>query len=503
MNHQMKDIDTTTNGAVLRRLSCIGLAAWLWTVCQPAMANTDLFEAHFTDNQAALSNPGMGWYIYFYDGPFSYATGLEPSDDLADFPGITVVYLRLPWSLLEPEEGRFNWTVLDTPMQRWVERGKQVAFRVTCCESSLAYATPQWVRQAGAKGHEFKGLNSKDPGPQWEPDYNDPVFLRKLGSFLRVFADRYDGHPDVAFIDIGSFGVWGECHTWRTSGLAYDYPTVRKHVELHCDRFQKTQLVISDDCVDSGRGMISYIHARNRGVSLRDDSILVGGPEHPYSHQAMAQDVWPTMPVNVETLDYPGLTPQWDGGRKFLQAVEDYHASYASIHGEPRRFLKDNRELVQQINLRLGYRLQLLQASWPKEYTVEPGASMAFTAVWRNAGVAPCLPGGFPAVTLKDAKGGVAAVFVDPDFDVSLLPIAEPDKAGKRQQQMTITALPKLNEGLLRTRSLRPFLASGEYDVYISVGTAAGKPTIELPLDNSDGRRRYRIGKVTIKVPKP
>ena len=32
---------------------------------------------------------------------------------------------------------------------------------------------------------------------------------------------------------------------------------------------------------------------------------------------------------------------------------------------------------------------------------------------WRNAGVAPCLPGGYPAITLKDAKDGIAGVFVD------------------------------------------------------------------------------------------
>jgi len=106
----------------IRKHLLIRGCAWLLVGCQAGLAGTEFFETNFTDNKAVLSNPGMGWYIYYYDGPFSYATGLEPSDELADFPGITVVYLRLPWSYLEPEEGRFNWTVLDTPMQRWVER---------------------------------------------------------------------------------------------------------------------------------------------------------------------------------------------------------------------------------------------------------------------------------------------------------------------------------------------------------------------------------------------
>ncbi len=48
---------------------------------------------------------------------------------------------------------------------------------------------------------------------------------------------------------------------------------------------------------------------------------------------------------------------------------------------------------------------------------------------WRNAGVAPCLPGGHPTITFKDAKGGIAGVFVDVDFNVRELPVAEPGKA--------------------------------------------------------------------------
>jgi len=32
-------------------------------------------------------------------------------------------------------------------------------------------------------------------------------------------ARRYDGNPNVEFIDIGSFGMWGEGHTGFSSRL--------------------------------------------------------------------------------------------------------------------------------------------------------------------------------------------------------------------------------------------------------------------------------------------
>ena len=81
----------------------------------------------------------------------------------------------------------------------------------------MRYATPEWVQAAGAKGYNFTvGKGVDENGPFWEPDYNDPVFLEKLDHFLGAMARRYDGNPNVAFIDVGSFGVWGEGHTWAS-----------------------------------------------------------------------------------------------------------------------------------------------------------------------------------------------------------------------------------------------------------------------------------------------
>jgi len=96
-----------------------------------------------------------------------------------------------------------------------VARGGKVAFRITCSESWLRYATPEWVKKAGAKGVYWdyvKGVSTN--GAYWDPDFVDPVFLLKLDRFLTAMAARYDGNPEVAFVDVGSLGVWGEGHTW-------------------------------------------------------------------------------------------------------------------------------------------------------------------------------------------------------------------------------------------------------------------------------------------------
>ncbi len=109
------------------------------------------------DTGEALVNPGMGWTLHYYSNYIeNYGSKLEPSDTLDDWPGLSVIYLRVPWSFLEPKEGEFNWSLLDTPAQRWVAKGKKIAIRVSCSESWLRYATPRWVQDAGAKGVDFE-----------------------------------------------------------------------------------------------------------------------------------------------------------------------------------------------------------------------------------------------------------------------------------------------------------------------------------------------------------
>ena len=99
------------------------------------------------DTGAALVNPQMGWTMHFYSSvPRNYGSKLDPSDTLDDFPGLSTVYLRIPWAYLEPEEGKYNWALLDTPAQRWIARGKRIALRLpTRQDENLAECSYEWL----------------------------------------------------------------------------------------------------------------------------------------------------------------------------------------------------------------------------------------------------------------------------------------------------------------------------------------------------------------------
>jgi hypothetical protein len=475
-------------------LSLLGVLVGFVSWANAVHADNAAVTVRPEDNGAALVNPDMGWTMHFYSNiPQNYGSKLEPSDTLDDFPGLSTVYLRVPWAFLEPEEGRFNWALFDTPAQRWIARGKRVAFRVTCSENWMRFATPEWVKNAGAQGcfYEFgKGPNAR--GGSWDPDFADPILLQKLDHFLAAMSARYEGNPNVAFVDIGTFGLWGEGHTQMSSQVPANrtLAIVKQHVDLQRKHFPHSLLCISDDVAGHDKPGYHFPetdYALSQGVTLRDDSILVQPPPRSWFHAEMARAFWPRWPVILEHEHYGSSKKRgaWGDGSLLLKAVEDYHASYMSIHWWPREELGENRALIERINRRLGYRLQLREITWPSEVAI--GKPFILHSVWANAGVAPCYPGGFVTLTLKDEKGGLVSVLADEQFNVRDLVPGSPGSIPLRT-----------NDCQFSVGRIAPATRPGECTVFISVGQRDGTPRLALPLADDDGQHRYRLGKIRL-----
>ena len=480
-----------------------GAVAWVsvLALAGAARAEEKMVTVRPEDHGKALINPQMGWTLHFYSNVLrNYGSKLAASDTVEDFPGLSAVYLRLPWAFLEPREGEYDWSVVDTPAQRWIDRGKQVALRISCCESWMRHATPKWVADAGAKGHNFTpGKGARADGEYWEPDYGDAVFLAKLDAFLAAVARRYDGNPNVAFIDIGSYGVWGEGHTWASTKKQWPDEVKRKHVDLHVKHFRRTLLAINDDFAGPGtraEHLPITDYALSKGVTLRDDSICVQPPPRSWYHAELARAFWPKLPVILEHEHYGSSKRKgaWGDGSLLAKAVEDYHASYLSIHWWPREMLRENRDVIDRINRRLGYRLQLREATWPRD--VRLGEPLTVTMKWANAGVAPCYPGGHPAVTLKDARGGIVSVHVAEDVDVRRLAPGAPGKAPVETVTLRCVVARAHADG---ARRFARAAEEATCTLYVSVGLRDGTPTIALPHAGDDGRRRCRLGELTIR----
>ena len=111
-------------------LLCAGLSG------QAAPQTLDL-KPHW-DAKRVLKNPEKGWYHHLLDnGVNSYA--IRDEAIFRAFPGMDHLYLRLAWSYLEPEEGKYDWHRIDEVVQRYVPLGYKIAFRLMDARNQQAF----------------------------------------------------------------------------------------------------------------------------------------------------------------------------------------------------------------------------------------------------------------------------------------------------------------------------------------------------------------------------
>jgi hypothetical protein len=272
-------------------------------------------------------------------------------------------------------------------------------------------------------------------------------------------------------------------HRWLINATWDILRPLPDNVTIFCHFVRDGKIVFSGWADPIDTAPIDY--ARSVGCTLRDDSILVDPAPNAYYSDWLAPAFWPHVPVILESGHY-GYAKEhktWGDGSEYLNAVEDYHASYVSIHAFPKELLDENRDLIARMNRRLGYRLNLVEASWPP--SLDLAGPLAISASWRNVGVAPCYAGGYVAYSLFDAEGNLQAVLVDEGYNIRDLPIGQPGKAEAIRRDVSFL--------------LPPGLASGKLDVRVSVGDRFGTPQIALPLPADDGHKRYSIGTITVR----
>lgn len=327
------------------------------------------------DDKTILRNPHKGWYYHYVDNGLAspvYRNGIKKGDHLENFPGLNHLYLRIDWADIEPEEGKFEWDWLDEIFDEWSQYGYTFSFRVCCFESGIPYATPKWVRDAGAEGTEIskkiKTPSGEVDGLVWEPDYGDPVFFEKLENMLCAFGKKYNGSKLVEFVDIGTFGTWGEGHTWYGSEKLWSSDILRRHVDLHLRYLPDTTLLLNDDIVHSAfmadgkdKALDLFEYCMGKGIGMRDDSLCVSCYIDDYGYDTMRTGQLTAAasehaPVDLEFTHYNETNEEeFKRGFPVIEALKTTHATYAGFHGYADAWLGEQRYLCEYLANRLGY----------------------------------------------------------------------------------------------------------------------------------------------------
>lgn len=446
------------------------------------------------DTMRVLKNPYKGWYHHLLDnGIKNYH--IRDDSAFAAFPGMDHIYLRLAWSYLEPAEGLFDWTDIDRVVAKYVPGGYKISFRISCSETGsfpdsfgeqtdgVCYATPSWVRKAGAEGTVVDNGRIKF----WVPVWDDPVYLEKLDHFHEAFAARYGNQPWISYVDIGSIGDWGEGHTSFSTRITPSVKEVKDNIDIYLKNYKKCQIVANDDMIAEGRPENEvqelYLYATTRGITLRDDSPLVDWYFHNFlhtstlSHPKLYDPLYLKEPIILEMEHYRSVKKHgnWLGkngetiipefnvsGADILRDVlKKMHATYIGYHGYAEDWLAENPDLTRELANRCGYWYFPSEVTTPEK--MRRGEN-SISIEWLNKGVAPAY-NQFSLILRfgsEDPKNTID-ILVKDSGNMNWLP----DKIVKEKYRITIP--PEAHKGLY-TLSFKLADMSGEKMHEIQVG---------------------------------
>jgi len=326
--------------------------------------------------------PGTSWSeegpLVFSEQKYKpYTPGYLPS---------TVSYCRWFWRMMEPEKGKYDFSMIEKSLEACKQRGQTLAVRLMAFGSARQPQVPEWY----AAKHPMETSKHKS-SEQHVPVHNAPEYLEHWGGFVKEFARRYDGNPFLETIDVTYIGPWGEgagecsreqcarfAQLWKDAfiktprlgmiGGEQMRESIKRGAGWRCDCY--------GDLKDPGSPHVRKDLSWNHHYECYPREIIEGG----------AAEAWKTGPVHFETCWVPMYWYQHGFDLDFiLEQGLKFHGTYFMP-----KYTKLPEEWLPKLAAfcrKLGYRY--IFRSLVVDSPVKPRAAIRVQAWIENTGVAP------------------------------------------------------------------------------------------------------------------
>ncbi|MGF1749679.1 DUF4832 domain-containing protein [Vibrio cionasavignyae] len=427
-----------------------------------------------------ITNPGTGIEA-FHDGWGAVLT-------IAQYPASGMGYYRYYWTELEPNEGEYNFPLIDALLTEQTGIARKVALRFMALdEPSTGSKIPQWLIDKGISGQWV------DSNKTFVPDLDDPTYLFYVERLLNAFGQRYDGHPQLAQMDIGMVGSWGEWHNsnfTELEPLLKKYPTqlLNKYVDMHFDAFPMTAKLM---LLNGGK---SLAYAVEKGAGWRADC---WGDWHNFSttwshmrddypyrikqaelETPLFSTAWQRAPVSFEVCgDMQGWLADQKYTRAQVKASLDWaisqHVSSLNLKSKP--IPEQYRDLLDDALLKIGYRFRVDTFRHPSR--LEAGHEFTFETQFINEGVTPTYQAYYAYFRLVNSDNDVVFLGRDDTSTQTWLP-------GSYQSSLTAV----LPEGLTQ----------GRYYIEVAVSESRESAPLNLANKGKQADGWYRLSDVVV-----
>ena len=371
-----------------------------------------------------LSNPHKGFTVptggaWVFVPEFEYGPYGSLNNKAWDLVSYGSGYQQ--WNKLNPAKGVYDWTELEKLLNGLAEHNMGYALRVLPYSPSFVKGndtpeeeydwTPSFVYESGAKKVtatvQWNGFHAS------VPVWDDSVYLYYAKEFAKALAEKYDGDPRIEYIDIRTFGEWGEWHASHLDGSEMPSDSIEMDLlDYYASVFKKTQLVLPS----SGTGDV-YTHALKLGITKRDDG-FIGIPGRPDSLVRAYEANLPTIAENIAgyttMLEYTDVIPggylKWTPQR-WVDAITTAHLTYYVLDQDSDcgyNFYKDNKALADSMSKVIGYNFTVAKAELVTVASTAETTSMLNITV-KNTGVAPCFFDVYMVAEFVDSTGKALA----------------------------------------------------------------------------------------------
>lgn len=327
-------------------------------------------------------------------------------------PYVAFAYVPVYWSELEPQQGNYDFAALEERCHfaQWRADGVRLILRLVCDTPTEARHRdiPDWLYDAmDGAGTWYDG----DYGQGFSPDYENQVFRQAHQALVAALGQRYAQDPQVAFVELGSLGHWGEWHVDTDAGIA-PFPTqaiTDGYVQDYLDVFRPEQLLLRRP----------YTIGREQGLGLYNDSFGLPDSHSQWlswiaeGYQSDQNGEWlPAMPDFWRSAPSGGeFSPRQADGWYFsdapfpttLSLLQQSHTTFlgpnAPAYGELSGTEGENlRTLLAEMGYTLGVRRCTV---WRTMFSSTLQAELQ----WENTGLAPLYAHWPAALELRDDRG--------------------------------------------------------------------------------------------------
>ena len=382
-----------------------------------------------------VTNYGMGLTVYVSGDigpPRLPGQTLERSiEDLIKLPFVQKVYLRPNWREVQSQPGKLDlpdwWNITFDLARRY---GKRVGFRIMLenpdfpepgMPEFLMAKVPYVTLKGSWRGDQSQVRYRKK---QAMPRYDYPAYQAAFEELNALLADRYNGSPDVEYMDTMMYGFWGEGHSWPYEGNPFPSnaiaeATMLRMLDTQLRAWTKTPLATNTQPDFSNVGNAALLDRTVRsGNWIRSDTIFIENTQiEALSNRPPWVAAISEVPMTTGAPDQLGIVDGVTMNQQVIAHVLAVGANYFSIWNWHNisaahvlsyydKYPKD----IDHAARRIGYRI------YPAfVWTFERDGGGGIVIGLANDGVAA--PPGVVRLTLREPSGAiVASGSVDPGY---------------------------------------------------------------------------------------